>query len=339
MKRFILAFALVSVVLVSCSKSSSTPAVTAPTNLTLSVMVAADSTGTVNFTAAATNAVSYEFDLGNGDYKTVPSGILSYKYPSTGTYTVNVVAKSAGGQTLSKSAKVDVGVKLSLVWSEEFNTDGAPASAKWGYDTGGGGWGNNELEYYTSRPDNVIISNGTLKIIAKKETYGGNAYTSARMLTKDKFSFAFGKVLVRAKLPADKGTWPAIWMLGSNIDSNPWPACGEIDIMEHVANQLNKIFGTIHYPNHSGANGVGGNTTIGTATTDFHVYGLEWTSSVLRFSVDDVVFFSTTNTSSMPFNKNFFLILNMALGGNFGGSVDPAFTQAQMEVDYVRVYQ
>lgn len=326
--------------LVSCSKGKSAgQADTAPTGLTIMFTVAADSSGHVNFTAAATNAVSYDYDFGDGTAQTVASGAVSYKYAASGDYTVNVTAKSAGGKTVSTQVQVTVVVKLLLVWSDEFDMPGSPDPAKWGYDTGGGGWGNNELEYYTSRPDNVIISGGTLKIIAKKEDYNGSAYTSARMLTKDKFSFTYGKVEVRAKLPADKGTWPAVWMLGSDIQTVPWPACGEIDIMEHVANQLNKIFGTIHYPGHSGANGVGGSTVISTATSDFHRYAVIWTASNIQFLVDDVVYFSTSNTGSMPFNQNFFLIMNLAMGGGFGGTVDPAFSNATLEIDYIRVYQ
>jgi len=340
MKRFFFSGLLIVCAFCACSKSSSNGSTdTAPANLSLNAVVAADSSGNVDFTATANNAASYEYDFGNGVFQTVTNGVVSYKYTAAGTYTVNVVAKSAGGLTASKSVQVTITVKLSLIWSEEFDTPGAPAAAKWGYDTGGGGWGNNELEYYTNRADNAVVSNGTLKIIAKKEDYGGSAYTSARLLTKDKFSFKYGKLEVRAKLPADKGTWPAVWMLGNNIQTAPWPACGEVDIMEHVANQLNKIFGTIHYPGHSGANGVGGTTMVSTATTDFHRYALVWSASTLQFLVDDVAFFTTPNSNSMPFNQNFFIIVNMALGGNFGGTIDPAFSSAQMEIDYIRVYQ
>jgi beta-glucanase (GH16 family) len=128
-------------------------------------------------------------------------------------------------------------------------------------------------------------------------------------------------------------------MLGDNINTAPWPACGEIDIMEHVGNQLNKIFGTVHYPGFSGGNAVGGNTMISNVTTEFHKYGIEWTPAFIKFSVDDVVFFTFTNSSNLPFNQNFFFILNVAMGGNFGGAVDPAFTQGQLEIDYLRVYQ
>ncbi len=338
MKRALYSVIVAVSILFSCSKSS-TPESPAPANLTVSAVVTTDSSGVVNFTAKADNATSYSFDLGNGDHKISASGALNYKYTTSGNYTVIVSAANTAGAAITKTITVSIGYKPLLVWAQEFDTDGAPDPAKWGYDLGGGGWGNNELEYYTSRPDNVIISNGTLKIMAKKESYNGSAYTSARMLTKDKFAFMYGKIEVRAKLPADKGTWPAIWMLGSNINTTPWPACGEIDIMEHVGNQLNKIFGTLHFPGHSGANGQGGNTTISTATTDFHRYQLVWSIANIQFLVDDVPFYATANSSAMPFNQNFFLILNVAMGGDFGGTIDPAFTSAQMEIDYIRVYQ
>ena len=340
MKKLPLLFLLATGFFISaCGKKGDTPTVSpAPTNLTINATVSSDNSGNVSFTAAATNAVSYDYDFGNGFFQTSATGITNYKYSATGTYTVNVIAKSAGGQTVSKSVQVTVTVVLSLIWSDEFDTPGSPDAAKWGYDIGGGGWGNAEQEYYTNRPDNVIISNGTLKIIAKKETFSGSPFTSARILTKDKFSFKYGKIEVRAKLPAGAGTWPAIWMLGSNSSTVNWPACGEIDIMEHVGNQLNKIFGTLHHPGHSGANGDGSSVTISNATTEFHKYSMEWTASSIKFSVDDAVFYTFINTASLPFNQNFFIILNVAMGGNFGGLIDPAFTSAAMEIDYVRVY-
>jgi beta-glucanase (GH16 family) len=337
--RNLSAFILSLLIFSSCSKSGNSNNNNTPTNLTLMADVIADNSGNVSFAAAATNAVSYEFDFGNGIFQTVASGIVTYKYPVSGTYTVVVVAKGSGGQTISTSKSITIA--LSLLWSEEFNTAGAPDAAKWGYDigTGSGGWGNNELEYYTNRSDNVTISGGTLKIIAKKENYSGSAYTSARMLTKDKFSFKYGKIEVRAKLPSGVGTWPAIWMLGSNLSTVSWPACGEIDIMEHKGSELNKIYSTLHYPGHSGGGGVGGTTTIAAATTQFHNYAAIWDASSIKFSVDDVVFFTAPNSNSLPFNQNFFVILNFAMGGSFAGAVDPSFVSATMEIDYVRVYQ
>jgi len=328
-------------VLISCGKdkdngnNDSTP----PTNLTLNAVVSTDNSGNVAFTASATNAVSYEFDFGNGIFQTSASGVLTYKYPSSGTYTVKVTAKSAGGQSISKSIQITVAVALTLVWSDEFDTPGAPNPAKWGYDLGAGGWGNNELQYYTNRLENSSVAGGTLKITAKAESFSGSNYTSARLLSKDKFSFKYGKVEARAKLPAGVGTWPAIWMLGSNIGTVSWPACGEIDIMEHRGSELNKIFGTLHYPGRSGGNADGTTTIISNASTEFHIYTMEWNASTIKIAVDNTVFFTYANTAASPFNQNFFLILNVAMGGNFGGAVDPAFSTAALEIDYIRVYQ
>lgn len=340
MKSLLLCLVPVLMIITSCSKGkNSTNNNVPPTNLNLTAVVSNDNSGNVAFTATATNAVSYDFDYGNGVFATVISGVVTYKYPASGTYTVKVVARSASGQTLSQTTQVIVNVALALVWSEEFDVAGTPNPAKWGYDLGAGGWGNNEVQNYTNRADNAVVSNGTLRITAKAETYNGSTYTSARLLSKDKFSFKYGKVEVRAKLPTGVGTWPAIWMLGNNISTVGWPACGEIDIMEHLGRDLNKIFATLHHPGHSGANGDGSTIVIPTATTEFHKYSLEWTAATIKISVDDVPFYSFTNSPGLPFNQNFFIILNIAMGGNFGGPVDPAFTSATMEIDYVRVYQ
>ncbi len=336
-----LSFLFLSAVLLcsSCGKDSPGTTNVAPTNLTVNAVVSTDNSGNVAFTASATNAVTYDYDYGNGIFQTVVSGVVTYKYPASGVYTVNVIAKSSSGQTISKSIQVTVTVAQSLIWSEEFDTPGAPDPAKWGYDLGAGGWGNNELQYYTNRPDNAVVSGGTLKIIAKTETFSGSPYTSARLLSKDKFSFKYGKLEARAKLPFGAGTWAAIWMLGSNINTVPWPGCGEIDIMEHVGNQQNKIFGTLHHPGHSGGNGDGSSVVIANASTEFHRYGVEWSASTIKISVDDFTFFTFPNSAGLPFNQNFFIILNIAMGGNFGGAVDPAFVSSTMEIDYIRVYQ
>ncbi len=227
----------------------------------------------------------------------------------------------------------------SLVWSDEFNTDGKPDTTKWGYDIGGHGWGNDELEYYTNRIENAVVQHGVLRINAIREDYDTNHYTSARLLTNKKFSFTYGRVEVRAKLPQGKGTWPAIWMLGSNIDTADWPGCGEIDIMEHKGNDPNKIYGTLHYPGRSGANADGKTIMIKDAATRFHVYSVEWSPAYIRIYVDKKLYHTVKNSSHIPFNHDFFIILNVAMGGGFGGTVDPAFTKATMEVDYVRVYR
>ena len=319
---------------------------TGPANLIITANVSSTGDGAVAFAATAENAVSYVFEFGNGDIKTVASGVINYQYVSVGTntYSVTVTASSGNGLTTKKSIQVTVTVQppgSTLVWADEFNTDGTPDPSKWGYDigTGSGGWGNNELEYYTSRPENVIVQNGVLKIKAIKENYSGSAYTSARILSKNKFAFTYGKVEVRAKLPAGIGTWPAIWLLGSDIDTNGWPNCGETDIMEHRGSELNKIFGTLHYPGHSGSNANGNTKVITNATTEFHVYRLDWTAGSLNIYVDDQLYHTVANSAAIPFNHNFFFILNVAMGGNFAGSVDPLFSNSTMEVDYIRVYK
>lgn len=241
-------------------------------------------------------------------------------------------------------ATVDV-TYSNLIWSDEFDTDGAPDTANWTYDIGTGtdGWGNNESQYYTDRADNIAVSEGTLKITAKTESYEGSEYTSARILTKDLFEFTYGRVDIRAKLPSGGGTWPALWMLGANFDTTGWPACGEIDIMEHVGNDEGTVHGSIHNTSSSGATENTGEITVSDATSEFHVYSVNWSEDEISFLVDDEIFYTynpdTKDGDTWPFDADQFLIINVAMGGNFGGAIDDAFTEATMEIDYVRVYQ
>jgi len=334
-------YLFISVILLACGKNTGPDEGAPPSNLTLSAVVSTDNSGNVSFTATANNAVAYEYDFGNGVFQNSTDGSATYKYPASGNYTVKVTARSSSGQTLSKSTDITVNVTFTLAWSDEFNTPGAPDPAKWGYDvgTGGNGWGNNELQYYTNRTDNAVVSNGTLKITAKREAFSGSAFTSARLLTKNKFTTKYGRIEARIKLPAGIGTWPAFWMLGANIDAVGWPACGEIDIMEHKGSDEGRVYGTLHYPGRSGGNANGLTKMIPNVTTEFHVYAVEWTASTIRISVDGVEFFNFANNDTVPFNHEFFILLNVAMGGTFGGPVDPAFSSATMEVDYVRVYQ
>jgi beta-glucanase (GH16 family) len=181
------------------------------------------------------------------------------------------------------------------------------------------------------------VSNGTLKITAKRN--GSSNYTSARLKSENKFEFTYGKVECRAKLPVGAGTWPAIWLLGQNYATNTWPACGEIDIMEHRGYDPNRIHGSLHYPGRFGGNANTNTTLINNAASQFHDYKVIWTPSSIRFFVDNVLFHSFANSGSVPFNSDFFLILNVAMGGTFGGSIDPNFSEAAMEIDYIRVYQ
>ncbi|MCX8472456.1 MAG: glycoside hydrolase family 16 protein, partial [Sediminibacterium sp.] len=233
----------------------------------------------------------------------------------------------------------DIPAAGNLLWSDEFNYTGKPDSTKWIYDIGNNnGWGNGESQYYTNRLENANASNGTLKITAIKEPYSGFNYTSARLLTQGKYDVKYGRIEARLKLPAIGGGWPAFWMLGSNYPQVGWPACGEIDIMEMVGNQLNTIYAALHYPGHSGGAGSVNTTIIPTATTDFHVYTIIWNANNITWYIDGFQFAQYANSASIPYNHNFFILLNVAVGGSFGGTISSSFTTAQMEVDYVRVY-
>lgn len=232
-----------------------------------------------------------------------------------------------------------------LIWADEFNVDGSPCDDNWSYNVGNNnGWGNGEQQYYLRNDsDNVIIEDGVLKITAIKETYRGFQYTSTRMLTQDKFSFQYGKVEVRAKLPSGGGTWPAIWMLGDNIRTVGWPACGEIDIMEHVGNRPGWTSSAIHNNAGHGGNYFGDEQYIADATTEFHIYGILWTEEKIDFTVDGEVYFTynptVKNGDNWPYDAKQFLILNIAMGGTLGGNIPASFDRSTMEIDYVRVYQ
>ncbi|WP_299901727.1 glycoside hydrolase family 16 protein [uncultured Aquimarina sp.] len=226
-----------------------------------------------------------------------------------------------------------------LVWSDEFDANGAPNPANWTYDlgTGDNGWGNGESQSYTDDPSNVLVEDGVLKITARAENGG---YTSSRIRTQDLFEFTYGRVDVRAKLPTGGGTWPAIWMLGANINEVGWPNCGEIDIMEHVGNNQDVVSSALHFPGNSAGNAIFEETTVSGASNDFHVYSVEWSSTEIVFSIDGTVYHTFPYANNLPFyNNDFFLILNVAMGGTFGGTIDPAFVESTMEIDYVRVYQ
>lgn len=229
-----------------------------------------------------------------------------------------------------------------LVWSDEFNGSSLDTS-KWGYETGTGasGWGNNELQYYTNRTDNAYVSGGALHIRAKRESYGGRNYTSARLNTNGKFTFKYGYVEARLALPSSQGIWPAFWMLGANIGSVGWPACGEIDIMEAI-NAENRTYATCHWDcnGHSDYGKNTGNFDI----TQYHTYGLQWDSQYIRMFVDGnkiyEMYIENNAGGTEEFHRPFYLLLNVAVGGNWPGFAvnDSAFPQ-EMKVDYIRVYQ
>ncbi|MBW4360186.1 glycoside hydrolase family 16 protein [Flavobacterium taihuense] len=335
--------------LISCSGSNSEESVVnqSPTNLKVSSEIVGtdaqnpngDGSGVVNFKLSATNATSYKIVLGNGETKEVTNGSFSYTYNASGTNTyVLYVSAYNAGQFVSKTLSITVFVGSKLVWSDEFNADGAPDASKWTFQIWDPGNVNNELQSYTNRPENTIVQGGVLKIKAIREKYGKGDFTSGRLESNGKFDFTYGKVVIRAKLPTGVGTWPAVWMLGSNIGSVGWPACGEIDILESVGKEPNVNHSSLHSPGRSGNTPDTGIINVPNDNTEFHIYTAEWTASYIKFSVDDKPFYTFINSDKFPFNKNFYLIVNLAMGGSWGGPVDPNFTSSTLEVDYIRVY-
>lgn len=296
-------------------------------------------------TSTSANSTRIQFVVPGNGIVNFATGGNTYEILAISTNSISLRSIGADGNAwfmkLKPKQSEEPVVEKKLFWAEEFDKDGAPNPAVWGYDIGNGdnGWGNSEKEFYTNRPENIIIKDGILKITAQKESYSGFNYTSSRIQSMNKFSFTYGRVDIRAKLPSGGGTWPALWMLGSNIQTVGWPACGEIDIMENKGNEPNKIYGTMHHPNHSGANGDSGNTTITNPSTEFHIYSVDWSASTIKMYVDNKLYYTFNNNSSLPFNKDFFLILNVAMGGNFGGAIDPNFVSSSMEVDYIRIYK
>ena len=231
--------------------------------------------------------------------------------------------------------------QYNLVWSDEFEGN-TLNSNNWVHEIGNGnwGWGNNELQYYTDAQSNIFVDTGYLHIVAREESISGYNYTSARIKTQTLQNFTYGKIETRLKVPVDQGLWPAFWMLGENITSVGWPKCGEIDIMEHVNNEL-QIHGTIHFD-------MWGHTYKGdkefTDASQFHVYAIEWDENNIKWFLDGVQFHSEyigeTSVSREEFHTPFFLLLNLAIGGNWPGSPDATTSfPATMMVDYVRVYQ
>ena len=235
-----------------------------------------------------------------------------------------------------------------ISWSEEFNYEGAPSSNYWSYEvgTGNGGWGNNELQTYTNRLENSSVSDGLLKITAKRETYNGSEFTSARLVSRGKADFKYGYIEVSAKLAGGVGAWPAIWMMPTDSVYGGWPASGEIDIMEYQGRYPNYAFSTLHTQKNHGSGITSGRKTVKNAETSFHKYAMEWNEDKIIFYYDDVRVHSytnpnrsTNNENYWPFDQEFYFVLNVAVGGTLGGTPSADFQEASMYIDYVRVYK
>ena len=343
----------------SCKKETGT----AIMGLNLDAQVSTDGSGLVNFTATASNADRYYFNFGtsqNEEGTRSNTGKLTYTYTSSGTYTVKVTAYSADNKSATATKQITVTVSpsgeentspenypgMSLVWRDEFNGS-TLNTTDWVYETGTGanGWGNNELQYY--KQENLTVADGLLTITAKRENFSGSAYTSSRIKTQDRKTFRYGRIDFRAKLPKGKGIWPALWMLGNNISTVSWPASGEIDIMELVGGgpgKDNTVHGTIHYDNNGMYANTGKSFTLpeGDFSDKFHVFSILWDANSIKWYVDNQEFNSIdiSNPAMSELHNPFFLLINLAVGGNWPGSPDAntVFPQKMM-VDYLRVFQ
>ncbi len=357
--------------LLLCSCTPKTPVIdtTEPSNLSVQIDVATDGSGKVTVTAMADNAIDYYFYMGEvaGANPFVnDTGIYEYTYASVGTYQVEVRAYGSGGRYLKKVKQITVQAEApptvgegyttptaydgwDLVWNDEFTGTNLNLD-NWTYEIGDGcpnlcGWGNNELEYY--REENTTVADGVLTIEAKEENFGGRFYTSSRLITQGKQAFKYGRVDIRAVLPKGQGIWPALWMLGSNISSVTWPACGEIDIMELVGgtNRDDTVHGTGHWENNNNEHTFQGESyelESGDFADEFHVFSIIWDESQIEWFVDDNSYYTLNITSAerAEFRKEFFFIMNVAVGGNWPGNPnDQTVFPQKMLVDYIRVFQ
>jgi beta-glucanase (GH16 family) len=278
---------------------------------------------------------------------------MQMRWPNPKWYIVIFLCSISAAAQTSSSQPASSG--WNLTWSDEFNGEEGSAvdSSKWVLETGGNGWGNDELEYYTSRSKNASQQAGNLVIRVFDEKYTGadgvsRNYTSARLKTQGKFSQAYGRFEARIKIPRGQGIWPAFWMLGDDIDKIGWPTSGEIDIMENIGKEPNIVHGTIHGPGYNGANGIGSSFALPVDqrfADDFHIYAVEWEPEAIRFYVDDHLY-ATRTPADLPkgskwvYDHPFFLLLNVAVGGGWPGNPDATTVLPQtMLVDYVRVYK
>jgi beta-glucanase (GH16 family) len=366
MRSVALYFIVLSLAALSgCGEDDPKQTVKLPSNLVMTIANDANS-GKVRVTASATDANYLMVFFGEDANETgtlASNGVAEHTYATAKTYTIRVQAHSTAIDFISESEDVTITLPipgavvipstgatspltydgLDLVWQDEF--DGTSVnSSNWTFETGGHGWGNNELQYY--RPENTKIQDGHLVITAKKESFMERDYTSSRMITKGKKEFQYGRIDIRASLPKGQGIWPALWMLGSNFGTVSWPACGEIDIMEMIggAGRENTVHGTIHWQNAGQYAMYGKPFTLaaGNFNTKFFVFSIVWTETSIKWYVDNVLFNTVDITPAdlSEFRQEYFLIFNVAVGGNWPGNPDATTTFPQhMIVDYVRVFQ
>lgn len=347
-----------------CDQEDPAPIVSPPENLQVSLEVMEEDPGLVKMEAQADKVNFYRFYFEDQEnFIEQTSGNIQYRYSDSGDFTIKVQAHTTPDVFISKevTVNIDLGSPIGseagyttpeqyngfqLVWQDEFEND--VLSSAWSHEigTGDNGWGNNELQYY--RRENTELMDGFLVIEARKENFGEREYTSSRIVTQGKQSFQYGRIDIRAKLPQGQGIWPALWMLGSNFNQVGWPACGEIDIMEMVGGNANgrdnTVHGTVHWDNNGEYASYTGSYTlnVGKFSDEFHVFSIIWDQQSIRWLVDDQQFHTIdiTPAALSEFHQEYFLIFNVAVGGNWPGSPDSstAFPQ-RMIVDYVRVFQ
>ncbi|GAB4329833.1 MAG: hypothetical protein OHK0038_03930 [Flammeovirgaceae bacterium] len=357
----------VSLFLFSCGSDKNEPLVVAPTNLTFDVKQVGLVGGQIELTATALNANFFDFDPGDNKLTTPllsNTGKFSYTYQQSGNYNLKVRAFATTQVFIEASKNFSVLVNnhdglpttgystpetyegYTLVWKDEFK--GTTLSSDWTHETGTGtgGWGNNELQFY--RAENTVVQNDLLIITAKKEDFGGQQYTSSRIITRGKRSFKYGRIDIRAVMPEGQGIWPALWMLGENISSVGWPKCGEIDIMEMIGGSPTNdktVHGTAHWDN-NGSHASFGKSYVkesGKLSENFHVYSIIWDETKIRWYFDDILY-NTIDITPADLNElkdnHFFFIFNVAVGGNWPGAPNESTKFPQrMAVDYVRVFQ
>jgi len=352
-------------VLNSCSKTEVNNDVLLPSNLTTEISV---DDGQVIITASADNTNYYSFtffDVNDTVVIESNNGEADYTFSETGTYSIRTRAHSLPSEFVETTDLVEVEVDLgwtggipttgystplsypgyTLVWSDEF--DGTSLSSDWTFEIGNGssGWGNNELQYY--RAENTTVSDGLLVITAKEEAFDGYQYTSSRIITKGKQFFQYGRIDIRAALPFGQGIWPALWMLGENISSVGWPACGEIDIMEMIGGagfNDRTVHGTLHWDDFGNHVYYGESNSLATGkfAEEFHVFSIIWDENSIKWLRDDIEFHEADITPAQlsEFQNEFFFIFNIAVGGDWPGSPNASTVFPQtMAVDYVRVFQ
>lgn len=353
----------------SCTKDNPSEILTLPSKLAVKTIISEDGTGRVSVVATAEKANFFTIYFGENLASpgiVATDGKASYTYGSTGTYTIRVQAHVTQSEFISEVSSVYVvstsvdGILIpasgttspltyagkSLVWQDEFDGSALNAS-NWKHElgTGSGGWGNNELQFY--RQENTKVAKGYLVITAKEEAFQGSKYTSSRIISSGLREFKYGRIDIRAALPKGQGIWPAAWMLGANINTVPWPACGEIDIMEMIGGngRENEIFGTVHWANaNNQREQFSGKTKLATGTfaDEFHVFSIEWNSTSITWYLDNVQYhkIDTTPPNLSEFQNPFFFIFNIAVGGDLPGSPNTTTTFPQnFIVDYVRVFQ